>query len=267
MKEEALELVREESDPGKGLNLLREYLQAYTLRVLHDAEAFNSLAFVGGTALRFLHGLPRFSEDLDFSLETGHGYDGLAWMRKIKRELELSGFEVEVVWNERSVVHSGWIRLEGLLYEAGLSPIKKQKLSIKIEIDTRPPAGAVMDRRLVTRHLTFLLRYHDLPSLMAGKLHALLARPYVKGRDWYDFVWYRSQRPPVAPNRILLQNALQQTPATQGFRVDNWALDLQHKIESLDTEKIIQDVGPFLERPGDAQLLTRENLLGLLPEI
>lgn len=265
MKEEALTLAKNAPDPGTALNRLREYLQAFTLRVLHDCEAFRSLAFVGGTSLRFLHGLPRFSEDLDFSLETPGAYDGVSWMRAIKRELGLAGFEVEVTWNERAVVHAGWIRVAGVLQEAGLSPMKNQKLSIKVEIDTRPPAGAVLERRLVTRHLTFFLCHHDLPSLMAGKLHALLCRPYVKGRDWYDFAWYLSQRPPTAPNLTLLQNALEQTGEHQGLQAGNWNQALCQKIEALDLQAVLRDVGPFLERPEDVKLLTRENLLGLLP--
>ena len=73
MIDQALALAREQEDPGLALNLLREYLQSLVLRSLHESEAFRALAFVGGTALRFLHGLPRFSQDLDFSLLSGDG--------------------------------------------------------------------------------------------------------------------------------------------------------------------------------------------------
>ncbi len=264
MKEEVLALARNAPDPQTALNRMREYLQACTLRVLHDCEAFRPLAFVGGTALRFLHGLPRYSEDLDFALENKDAYDGEAWMRAIKRELQLAGFEVEVAWNQKPVVHGGWIRVAGILWEAGLSPMKNQKLSIKVEIDTRPPAGAVLERKLVTRHLPFFLCHHDLPSLMAGKIHALLCRPYVKGRDWYDFVWYRSQRPPTTPNLTLLQNALLQTEQDQDVQAEMWEGDIRQKIENLNIEAVLRDLGPFLERPADAKLLTRENLLGLI---
>ncbi len=73
MREEVLRLARMVQEPGGRLNLVREYLQAFILRSMHEAEAFHCLSFVGGTALRFLHGLPRFSEDLDFSLENSVG--------------------------------------------------------------------------------------------------------------------------------------------------------------------------------------------------
>ena len=198
MKELALALIRGMDDPGLAVNRLREYLQCLVLRSLHDCEAFRSMAFVGGTALRFLHGLPRFSEDLEFSLISPESYTGRDWMTSIKRDLSLAGFDLDVTWNEQNVVQVGWVRVAGLLREAGYSSMATEKLSIKIEIDTRPPAGARSEKRLVTRHVTFLLQYYDLPSLMAGKLHAVLTRKHTKGRDWYDLAWYLSHRQPVA---------------------------------------------------------------------
>jgi hypothetical protein len=121
VKEQALALVRSTTDPGQAVNRLREYLQALVLRSLHECEAFRPLAFVGGTALRFLHGLPRFSEDLDFSLVSAEGYAPLAWMAQVKRDLSRAGFDPEVTWNDRHVVHTAWVRLAGLLHEAGLT--------------------------------------------------------------------------------------------------------------------------------------------------
>lgn len=264
MKEEALALVRGMPDPGLALNRLREYLQAFVLRSLYECEAFRPLAFVGGTALRFLHNLPRFSENLDFSLVSDKGYAGRDWMSKVKRDLTLAGFEAQVTWNDRKVVHAGWVRLAGLLHDARLSAMPTEKLAIKVEIDTRPPTGAQCERRVVTRHVTFLLQYYDLPSLLAGKLHAAITRKYDKGRDWYDLVWYLSQRPPVAPNLTLLQNALDQTQGTGRYHAPDWRELVRDRLTALNLQAIGDDVGPFLERPQDAALLTRENLEGLL---
>lgn len=263
MKEQALALVRGTPDPEQGLNRLREYLQVLVLRSLHESEAFRPLAFVGGTALRFLYGLPRFSEDLDFSLVTAAGYAGKEWTSKVKRDLALAGFEPEITWNDRTVVHASWVRLAGILKEAGLAATSSQKLAIKVEIDTRPPAGARCERRIVTRHVTFLLQHHDLPSLMAGKVHAVLARPWAKGRDWYDLLWYCSQRPPIEPNLPLLQNALDQTEGAARFDAQDWRTLVRNRIDALDMKAIADDVRPFLERSQDAALLTHENLAGL----
>lgn len=264
MKEEALALVRGVSDPGQALNRLREYLQAFVLRSFHESEAFRPLAFVGGTALRFLHNLPRFSEDLDFSLVSADGYAGKEWVAKVKRDLTLAGFDPEVTWNDRKVVHTGWVRVAGLLHDAGLSAMPAEKLAIKLEIDTRPPAGARCERRVVTRHVTFLLQYYDLPSLLAGKLHAAMTRKYAKGRDWYDLVWYLSQRPPVTPNLSLLQNALDQTQGAGRHNAQSWRELVRERLATLNLQAVGDDVSPFLERPQDAALLTRENLEGLL---
>lgn len=264
MREQALAIAKEASDSGTALNLLREYLQAFVLRSLHDCEAFRSLAFVGGTALRFLHGLPRFSEDLDFSLDQSAHYDGKAWMASVKRELTLAGFEAEVTWNDRKTVHTAWIRLAGLLRDAGLSALPEQKLSIKLEIDTHPPAGARSERRVVTRHLSFFLRHYDLPSLLAGKLHALTTRKYVKGRDWYDLLWYLSQRPAPIPNLSFLQNALDQTQGAGKFDAHQWRELVRERLQRLDMSRVHKDVLPFLERTAEADLLNFENLDSLL---
>ena len=264
MKEEALSLVRSVEDPARRLNLLREYLQAFALRSLHESEAFCCLSFVGGTALRFLFGLPRFSEDLDFSLESHEGYEPVKWMEKLKRDLSLAGFNTALRWNDRKTVHTAWIRTADLLHGAGLAAIPEQKLSVKLEIDTRPPEGAACERTLVNRHMVFAIRHHDLPSLMAGKIHALVTRPYVKGRDWYDLLWYRGRRPPVEPNPVLLQNALTQTEGADAFEAGEWMQHLCDRLEQVDQRQLMDDIGPFLERPRDAGLLTPENLRAVL---
>jgi len=234
------------------------------LRSLHESEAFVNLAFVGGTALRFVHGLPRFSEDLDFSLEQQNGYTPEAWMKKVKNDLRLAGFDVKVTWNERSTVHKSWVKVADLLKDAGLSALPEQNLSIKLEIDTRPPAGAVSETGIVNRHALLSLRYYDLPSLMAGKVHALITRKYAKGRDWYDLVWYRARRPPVEPNLVQLQNALDQTQGTGRCDSAKWKTLLADKARSADCRALADDVRSFLERPRDSALLTAENICSVL---
>jgi predicted nucleotidyltransferase component of viral defense system len=264
MKETALGIVREISDPSSKLNMLREYIQAMVLRSLHESEAFINLAFVGGTALRFVHGLPRFSEDLDFSLENDDGYMPQKWMKKIKNDLRLSGFDVAISWNDSTTVHKSWIKVAGLLKEAGLAVMPDQKLSIKLEIDSLPPAGAVSETGIVNRHAMLSLRYHDLPSLMAGKIHALITREYSKGRDWYDMIWYRAKNPPVEPNLTQLQNAFEQTHGKGAFDAKSWKADLKSKVQSMDCNILADDVRNFLEHPDESSLLTEDNICFVL---
>jgi predicted nucleotidyltransferase component of viral defense system len=256
VKEHALAIARDAKNPTQKLNHLREYLQALILRSLYEMEAFASLSFVGGTALRFLYGLPRFSEDLDFCLESGATYAPEKWLAKLKRNLQFAGFDVSLSWNEKNIVHNGWVSITDLLQEAGLSLQATQKLSIKIEIDTRPPAGAILERRALNKYFLLALQHHDLSSLMAGKIHAICSRPYPKGRDWYDLLWYRTQMPPVLPNLTLLQHALDQTHPTP-WQAGHWRNELISKLHTLDWKLVVKDVAPFLERPEDEAILTR----------
>lgn len=264
MKDQALAIAKRYSDPVQRLNALREYLQTYIMRSLHESEASKAIAFVGGTALRFIENLPRFSEDLDYSLISSDKYEPLRWFEKLKRDLSLAGFVNTISWNDRKTVQTAWIRIASILKDAGLSGHKDQKLSIKIEIDTHPPDGATVQRTIITRHLTFVVSHYDLPSLMAGKIHALLTRSYPKGRDWFDLVWYGSHRPPVKPNAALLQNALNQTQRKGIIKGSEWPQYLQLKLEKLNTDRLIGDVQAFLERPEDCALLERENLNSIL---
>ena len=264
MKDRALQLASR-APSGQRRNALREYVQAHVLYSLQAVRAFERIAFVGGTALRFLYGLHRYSEDLDFSLEQAEGYDFDRLLNRVESDLVNAGFDVTMHLHEGEPIHSAFIRLPGLLYEAGLSPHRTEKLSVKIEIDTRPPAGATTKTTLINRHFLVALLHYDIPSLMAGKLHALLSRLYTKGRDIYDLLWYLSRPDGAEPNIRLLQNALEQTGWNgPQLSTENWRKVIADKIVGLDFAKIAEDVGPFLERPEDRALLTREIVLSAL---
>lgn len=264
MKDRALQLAGEASQ-GQQRNVLREYLQAHVLYSLQSVRAFERIAFVGGTALRLLFGLPRYSEDLDFFLEHAEGYSFGRLLGRVESDLANAGFDVTIHPHAGEPIHSAFVRLPGLLYEAGLSPHRTEKLSVKIEIDTCPPAGATTTTTLINRHFLLALLHYDIPSLMAGKLHALLSRPYTKGRDVYDLLWYLARPDCANPNVPLLQNALAQT-GWNGPQVtaENWREVIADKVVELDFAKIAEDVGPFLEKLEDRALLTREIVLSAL---
>jgi hypothetical protein len=254
------------ADPINGRNLVREYLQARILENLQRAGAMVPLAFHGGTALRFLYAIPRFSEDLNFALERSQSsYDFRAYLRAIQTEFEKEGYEVGVKLNDRKTVYSAFVRFINLLYEYGLSAQRDEVLAVKIEVDTNPPAGAGLDTTLIRRHVTLRLQHHDRASLLAGKLHALFQRRYVKGRDLYDLLWYLSDPDWPAPNLNLLRNALEQT-GWDGPIPDeqNWRDILCQRLRSVDWKKSVADVKPFLERSNEVALLTQENFEKLL---
>ena len=252
--------------PAHARNVIREYLQARILSGLQRAGAMIPLAFHGGTALRFLYATARYSEDLDFALERNKSrYDFRAYLQTIKNELTTEGYALELKANDKRTIHRAFIRFSGLLYELGLSPYRSEVLAVKIEVDTNPPAGAGLATTVVRRHLTLQLQHHNPASLLAGKLHAILQRSYIKGRDLYDLLWYLSDGPWPPPNLTLLNNALRQTGwSGKPLSEDNWRAVLRKRLQVISWERVGDDVRPFLEQGADPGLLVRENMMSLL---
>lgn len=267
MKEQLLDIVRRAENPLLAQNLAREYLQARILLALQEAGAMIPLAFQGGSALRFLYDLPRFSEDLDFALERPerNGFDIVRTGERVLAALRREGYDVVVKRRSGRAVESAMIGFSGLLYEAGLSPHESQRLRIRIDVDTKPPAGAQLTTTIVRRHALLNLQHHDRPSLLAGKLHAILQRDWTKGRDLFDLFWYLSDPTWPGPNLLLLNNALEQTGwAEAPLEQATWTQMVRERVESLDWELAERDVAAFLE-PGPAvRLFGRKNLLQLL---
>ena len=275
MKDYLLQLIRSQSERNRtegasssyaARNLAREYLQARILEGLQRAGAMIPLAFQGGTALRFFYNIARFSEDLDFALEQPTSdYDFPGYLRAIQSQFASEGYRLQIKMNDKKIVQSAFFRFYGLPYELGISAQPNEALSIKVEVDTRPPSGAVLETDLIRRYVTLRIQHHDRASLMAGKLHAILSREYAKGRDWYDLMWYLSDPLWPEPNLNLLKNALAQT-GWQGPEPgpQNWRGLVYEKLRQVDWKTILADVRPFLERPEEAELLTRENLTRLL---
>ncbi len=189
------------------------------------------------------------------------------YLEAIQRRLNAEGYKV-VVRRMRTdrVVHSAFVAFPGLLHELGLSPHPDESLSIKIEVDTRPPAGAGLRTTLLQRHHLLLhLQHHDRATLLAGKVHALLQRPYLKGRDVYDLVWMLSTPDWPEPNFSFLKQALAQT----GWRgpelsAENWRQQVWQRLQKASWEAIRRDVQPFLEDPSHVAYLSPEVLRPLL---
>ncbi len=266
MKPLLLEMLREEPDDFRRRSRAREYLQARILLALQDDGAFSDWAFVGGTALRFLFQLPRYSEDLDFSLASpGKESRFESRMKSVRTDLRAETYDVEIRVHKGLVVAAALVKFRGLLYELRLSPRRDELLTVKVEIDTRPPTGAGTETRLVRRFVMLNLLHYDRASMLAGKLHAILSRKYTKGRDLYDLAWYLSDADWPEPNLMHLNNALRQTnwqgPAATA---ENWRKLVARKLETIDWNAALRDVSPFLERKQDAALVSNSVLLPLL---
>lgn len=248
-------------DPIASRNLVREYLQARVLECLQRSGAMIPLAFHGGTALRFLYAIPRYSEDLDFALERpGANYDFRAYLQAIHDEFVKEGYDLAIKLNDKKTVNTAFVRFNQLLYELDLSPHRDEVLAVKIEVDTNPPTGAGLDITIVRRHVTLRLQHHNRASLLAGKLHAIFQRRYVKGRDLYDLMWYLSDPGWPNPNLTLLQNALHQTGWNGPIPDENnWRDILSKRLGNIDWKRSIADVKPFLERANEVDLLSPDN--------
>ena len=258
MKEYLASLVKQTNTPLEGKNLAREYLQARILESLQKSGAMIPLAFHGGTALRFLFSHGRYSEDLDFALEGNRErYDFRDYLTAIRSDLSPEGYQIEIKANDQKTVNSAFIRFPGLLYEMGLSPMQSEVLAVKIEVDTNPPKGAGLATTVTRRFVLLQLHHHDRPSLLSGKLHAILQRAYTKGRDIYDLLWYLSDPTWPAPNLILLNNALAQTKWTgELLTEENWKKEVWKRLKALNWSGIVDDVRPFVEPSFDLKLLS-----------
>ncbi|MDD5747703.1 MAG: nucleotidyl transferase AbiEii/AbiGii toxin family protein [Actinomycetota bacterium] len=259
-------LVEDALSPVQARNDAREYLQARILGVLQRKGAMIPLAFQGGSALRFLYATARYSEDLDFSLEgEAEDYNFRGYLMAVEREFSAEGYDVRTKVSDKRVVNSAFVSFPGLLFELGITPSRRETLSVKLEVDTRPPAGAVLDTTVVRRYIALQLQHHDRASLLSGKLHAVLQRPYLKGRDVYDLVWYLSDPDWPPPNIELLNSALRQTGwEGRPLTPKNWRAAVREKLRDVNWSIVADDVRPLLGPGADPSILTRDNLMRLL---
>ena len=251
---------------------LREITQEVILAALGRTDFFGQAGFQGGTCLRIFHSLNRFSEDMDFALsEPDREFALLPYLEQIKLELDAYGYDLEI--DDRSAagrtVRQAFLKddslgtLLHLDYRPRTGPMRK--LRIKLEVDTNPPTGATYEMPVLDYPFPSAVRIFDPASLFAGKIHALLCRNYLKGRDWYDFVWYTARN--VSINHDLLSSALDQQGPWQGQRprTDNaWCVEhLSTAIEKLDCLQARRDVQRFVKQHElpSLELWTREFFL------
>jgi predicted nucleotidyltransferase component of viral defense system len=236
-------------------NALKEIVQEVILFALWQAEFFEVAAFQGGTSLRILHGMNRFSEDMDFSLLKPDAT--FSWQPFLEKLSEISkefGIEPEALDKARMEqrVKKAVIKDTSIANQLNLSFMDEsngRKLKIKLEIDCNPPLGSGFEYSYLDFPVDFEVCHQDMSSNFALKIHALLCRPYLKGRDWYDFNWYVAQG--VKPNLLLLQNALVQYGPWQGQAINvdqEWLVDaLGEKIASIEWKDAAADVERFLK--------------------
>ncbi|WP_370175774.1 nucleotidyl transferase AbiEii/AbiGii toxin family protein [Sphingobium abikonense] len=244
-------------------NATKEIIQEIALYALWRGDFFDVALFQGGTSLRILHRLPRFSEDLAFMLRSPNPeFDWAPYLKTLVKVFAQFGLKLDAQPKERmdktvreAVLKDNSIASQLDLTFAGTG--RRKTIRIKLEIDTNPPPGSGEASTFLDFPADYEVRHQDLPSNFALKIHALLCRGYLKGRDWYDFSWYISNG--VTPNLTHLQAALIQAgPWTgqEGFNIDMAWLEntLRNTIATIDWKAAADDVRRFL-RPAEAKSL------------
>ncbi|MCX7121421.1 MAG: nucleotidyl transferase AbiEii/AbiGii toxin family protein [Gammaproteobacteria bacterium] len=232
---------------------LREITQEIILMELSRHDFFSKAEFHGGTALRILYGLQRFSEDLDFALlKPNVNFSLLPYLNHVTDGLRAFGYDFEIQDRSKAnnAIKKAFLKDDSLgkvLVFKNTGPVKK--MLIKLEVDSNPPLGAITEIKQLLFPSPFSITAKNPESSFSGKLHALLCRNYVKGRDWYDLIWYVSQKTKI--NYELLENALHQNGPwkNQHCNVDaQWIVDaLNKKIGTIDWPRAMQDVMPFIK--------------------
>lgn len=265
------------------LHALREIMQEIALLGLWRSKFFEKAAFYGGTALRVLYGLDRFSEDLDFSLLAKTAdFDLTAYGEALKRELASFGFAVILESRAKpagAAIQSAFLKADTrtemitVEFDKGLvqSVPKNQVLKIKLDVDTDPPSGFTTETRFLLRPVPFAVRAFSLSDLFAGKMHAVLCRQWksrVKGRDWYDLVWFAAYHPEL--RLAHLEQRMRQTGHWAELTLLT-AGDLRdlitRRIDSVDIDQIRREVEPFVKDPASLALWSKEFFLDVASRI
>jgi predicted nucleotidyltransferase component of viral defense system len=253
---------------------LREILQEIALLGLWRSRFFEKAAFYGGTALRILHGMDRYSEDLDFSLlKPAAEFDLSRYGKALEKEIRSFGFEATVTGktkSSQSAIQSAFLKadtLKHLLVINTTEPLTAsippgQILKIKIEVDTDPPAGFDTETRFLLQPIPFSVRTFSLPDMFAGKMHAVLCRNWknrVKGRDWFDLVWYAANHPQLhlehLEQRMIQSGHLKKTEKLTPEKLS--AIE-KAAIEKLDVRQARKEVEPFIKDPDTLTIWSRK---------
>ena len=243
-------------------NAMKEIMQEIILAALSKTDFFKYAAFYGGTALRLFYGLNRFSEDLDFSLlspDESFSFD--KYIPIIYQVVESMGLKVEITSKEKtfdSNIKSAFLKGNSrdqfmISYpdsNQGDQITHNEKIRIKFEVDVVPPSNAKTELKYRLLPFPYQIRIYDMPSLFAGKIHAVIARGWnnrVKGRDLFDYIFYLSRNTPV--NLIHLESRLKQSKLIKDedrLTLSTTIEMLAHRFKEIDYKEAIKDVLPFI---------------------
>lgn len=268
---------------GEKKNSIKEVMQEIVLCGLSRAGFFKTAAFYGGTALRIFHGLERFSEDLDFSLMSADAdFDFDNYLPVLEKEIASYGlnFKVEAKAKTadsavKSAFFKGNTREHMLLFYSDEQTAKSiggnEIIKVKFEVDTNPPPFAAFERKYQLLPIPYEITLYDMPSLFAGKLHAVICRAWksrVKGRDLYDYIYYLTNRTPVNLPHLtarLAQSGIigsNDKPTIEDIREM-----LCDRFDSINYNQARQDVMPFIKNPAVTDIWSADFFKGITEKL
>lgn len=251
------------SDTTRQRNAIFEVNQQILLAGLYNGGFFDKAAFYGGTCLRIFHGLKRFSEDLDFSLLAANvNFDFTRYFRPIIDTFAMVGRSVDITKKDKKSfgkVESAFLKDNTDVYDVSFQT--DRSIKIKIEVDTQPPLKFQTEQKLLLQPQAFLTRCFTLPDLYAGKMHALVYRAWknrVKGRDWYDFLWYVSNNVPLDFHHLA-----ERAREFNGEEIDreSFITKLKERLATADINQVKSDVLPFIRNPKELDLWSNDFFL------
>ncbi len=245
-------------------NAVKEVMQEIVLAGLSRGDFFTKAAFYGGTCLRVFHGLDRFSEDLDFAIiDKSKGFNLSDYFANIQKEFASYGIDISITQKEinpnkidmqRAFINSNskMVLLEFFPKNPEVNKvINNQLIKIKLEIDMDNPIGGVVESHYLLFPSPSKVTIYNQSTLFAGKIAALICREYqnkVKGRDFYDYLFYCSKHTKV--NITYLENKLKKNgkiPMDMKLDINILKDMLKEKFISVDYKMAIQDVIPFVK--------------------
>lgn len=242
-------------------NTEQEVCQKITLAGLRRGGFFDHAAFYGGTCLRLFHNLPRWSEDMDFSLTEKRNDIHLEnYFDTIREEFRLAGFDVTITKKDKKAfgrVESAFLKENTEAYDIKFQT--KKTVKVKIELDTNPPLMFATEQKLLTQPYSFMTRCFTLPDLYAGKMHALVYRAWqrrVKGRDWFDFEWYVRNQIPLDFKH--LQERIKEFSG-EDVSLEAFLDLLRERLSTTDINNVKQDVLPYIDSTRQEELAIWSN--------
>ena len=259
-------------------NTLREVAQKIVLYALSRTSFFRKASFYGGTCLRIFHSLQRFSEDLDFNItQKDTDFSWNDYTGACLDTLESYGLDAEITSKpeydtgeiRRRYVKIACADLAREYFNKDMFH-KDKKVSIKLEVSTWYKEGARYSSEILNAPTLSSVRCHDMPTLFAGKLSAVINRSWgnrTKGRDFYDYVYYISLG--VKYNLEYIKHSLAMSMEIDldditDARIKQW---LKERFESVNYEQIMADIYPFVLEGNTIQSINKDLLLATVDKI